>query len=93
MSKNIKKYNRKSTFSDKLKKYCHLAKKYDYIECTEWENGEGFDINVSSKWAGEKFISFTYGEWKLVKKLVKELDKDFDRQVTNRSDTADLGNG
>lgn len=30
--------------SDELKKYDHLAKDSDFIEVTEWVNGEGWDI-------------------------------------------------
>ncbi len=35
-------YNKKSV-SDDLKKYDHLAKDSDFIEITEWHNGEGWD--------------------------------------------------
>lgn len=36
-------YERKAV-SDELKKYDHLAKDSDFIEVTEWTNGEGWDI-------------------------------------------------
>ena len=48
---------RKSKFMY-LKPYCHHAKEHDYIEVTEWSNGEGTDINLNDK----KHISLTWGE-------------------------------
>ena len=39
--------NRKSV-SDDLSIYDYLAKKDDYIEVTEWTNGEGYDISAVS---------------------------------------------
>ena len=35
--------------SDELKKYDHLAKDSDFIEVTEWANGEGWDICLNDK--------------------------------------------
>lgn len=37
--------NRKSV-NDNLCKYDHLAKEDDFIEVTEWTNGEGWDITI-----------------------------------------------
>ena len=39
-------YNRKSV-TDSLKKYDCLAKDSDFIEVTEWYNGEGWDISIN----------------------------------------------
>ena len=60
-------------FSEITEEYCHHAKPNDYIEVTEWHNGEGFDVNVCTN-RGSQSIPFTYGEWKLLKKMVKALD-------------------
>jgi hypothetical protein len=42
----------------------------DYIEVTEWTNGEGYDIDLS----GQHKISIGYHEWKELKKLIKFLE-------------------
>lgn len=60
---------RKSVY-DSLKKYCVYAKDDDYIEITEWTNGEGWDINISD----EKRISLTFGELEAINYLVKTLE-------------------
>lgn len=70
--KMIEFYDRKAVFSE-LKEYCIMAKEFDFIEITEWKNGEGFDINVSST-LGNQIISLTAGEFRLIKKMVKELN-------------------
>ena len=48
--------NRKSV-NDNLRKYDHLAKKDDFIEVTEWTNGEGWDIYIN-----DTHISLTSGQ-------------------------------
>lgn len=52
-----------------LKPYCHLAKAHDFMEVTDWSNGEGFDVYVSSV-KGEHKISLTHGEWQALQVLV-----------------------
>ena len=44
-----------------LKPYCHHAKDNDFIEITEWSNGEGFDVHFSSQ-TNERHIQLTWGE-------------------------------
>ena len=63
-------YQRHARSTD-LKPYCHHSKEHDYIEVTEWSNGEGFDVNISDN----KSISLTYGQWECLQVLVnyKEL--------------------
>lgn len=51
-----------------LNPYCHHAKPHDFIEVTEWINGEGFDVHLSST-RGENRISLTYGEWSALQVL------------------------
>ena len=62
----IKTYSRPAKFAE-LKGYCPFAKDDDYIEITEWWNGEGFDVSISE----EKTISLTWGEWELIQKMVE----------------------
>jgi len=66
------KYKRKAIF-DELNRYDLIAGKNDYIEVTEWHNGEGFDVEISSK-LGARF-QLTYGEYNALKKLVKKINK------------------
>lgn len=62
-------YNKKSV-SDKLNKYTHLAKESDYIEISEWKNGEGWDIDINEK----KHFSLTCGELDAINYLTRALD-------------------
>lgn len=60
----------RKTVYDDLKKYCYHAKDNDFIEVTEWSNGEGVDIQISDK----KTISLTRGELDAITYLVMTLD-------------------
>lgn len=64
------KYMRKAVFSE-LKKYDHIADENDYIEITEWKNGEGFDVDIVGKLSTR--FQLTWGEYAALKKLVKKL--------------------
>ncbi|MFA5696499.1 MAG: hypothetical protein WC917_03555 [Bacilli bacterium] len=70
---NFKTNERKTVFSE-LSGYCPFAKegKGDFIEVTEWSNGEGFDIAIHDV-SGYRTIGFTTGEYSLLRKLVKYL--------------------
>ena len=59
---------RRAVFAQ-LKPYCFHAGENDYMEVTEWSNGEGFDINIDRKTNKEMF-SLTYGEWELLQVLI-----------------------
>lgn len=67
----MEKNKRKTVFED-LNKFCYTAKEYDYIEVTEWTNGEGWDINLN-----DKKISLTYGELDAINYLTKVLEYEF----------------
>lgn len=62
--------NKRKAINDKLNKYCTLAKEDDFIEVTEWTNGEGWDITLKEK----PVISLTYGELEAIKFLTKAID-------------------
>lgn len=64
--------NRKS-INDNLRKYDHLAKNDDFIEVTEWTNGEGWDITIN-----DRVIPLTCGELDAIDYLTKSLDYDND---------------
>lgn len=69
-------YTRKAIFSDELHKFCMFAKENDFIEISQWKNGEGVDILIDTHLTHEKKFSFTYGEYTLIKKMMKMLDDD-----------------
>lgn len=64
----MKKNNRKS-INDKLEKYDYLSKDSDFIEITEWTNGEGWDICIN-----DKMIQLTFGQLDAINYLTKALD-------------------
>ena len=55
-----------------LNEFDHLAKPDNFMEVSLWHNGEGFDAHVSSH--SEQTIRLSWGEFKVLKKLIKELD-------------------
>lgn len=64
--------SKRNTVIDDLNKFSHLAKEHDYIEITEWSNGEGWDISFN-----DKYISLTYGELDAINYLTKVLEYEF----------------
>lgn len=56
---------RKAKFTN-LKPYCHHSKEHDYMEVTDWSNGEGLDVNINDK----KHISLTWGELDALQVLI-----------------------
>ena len=60
----------RKSVNDSLKKYCVYAIDDDFIEITEWTNGEGWDIGINDK----KMISLTFGELEAINYLVKTLE-------------------
>lgn len=48
--------------STDLNLYDHFAEEHDIISVTDWQNGEGFDIDIDSKNRNQHF-SLTYGEY------------------------------
>ncbi len=72
---NITVNTRKSAFTE-LSVYCTMSNNdsHDFIEVTEWSNGEGYDVIINASTQQQTF-SITYGQLKALRKLVKELDK------------------
>ena len=60
----MKEYTRTSKFTE-LKAYDHLSKDDDFIEITEWYNGEGFDVVIN-----DKQFQLTYGQFEALQALV-----------------------
>ena len=59
---------RRAVFAE-LGNYCMHSGEHDYMEVTQWSNGEGFDINIDRRRGSEKF-SLSYGEWELLSVLM-----------------------
>jgi len=55
--------------SAELQDHCHLGGTDDFIEVTEWINGEGHDVHIERKSSVDKF-SLTHGEWELLQVLM-----------------------
>jgi hypothetical protein len=64
----IEETKRRAVFSE-LKGYCIHAGDNDYMEVTQWSNGEGYDISIDRKNGQEKF-SLTFGEFDLLTVLM-----------------------
>lgn len=79
MKKEIKTNKRVSAFA-KLADFCLFSMgerkdKGDFLEVTEWANGEGYDVHISDV-TGEKRFDLTYGQMEALKKCVKAIDKE-----------------
>lgn len=61
--------SKRKSISDSLSKYDYLADKDDFIEITEWTNGEGWDICTN-----KRQISLTFGELEAIYYLAKYLE-------------------
>ena len=83
--------NTRKALVTNLQGYCHFCGDDDLIEVTEWINGEGWDINLTSK-LGSQHISLTDGELRALLVLInygteyenlKPL-KEVEREATNQ---------
>ncbi len=63
------KFESLKSVNDELKKYDCLAKDSDFIQVTEWANGEGYDISINNQ-----PYSFTFGQLEAINFLIKSLD-------------------
>jgi hypothetical protein len=64
----IEETKRRAVFSE-LKGYCIHAGENDFIEVTQWSNGEGYDICIDKMIVQERF-SLTFGEFELLTVLM-----------------------
>ena len=63
---------RKSVFAD-LNVFDYTAKENDFIQVTEWTNGEGWDISIND----DTIFSLTQGQLEAINYLSKKLDYEF----------------
>ena len=67
---------KRKSINDKLSKYDYLCSQNsrDYIEVTEWANGEGITVNINS----DKTFDLTYGELDAINYLSKTIQYNVD---------------
>lgn len=75
--------NKRTSAFAELKDWCTFSMgerkdKGDFLEVTEWTNGEGYDIHVSDI-NGEKQFQLTWGQMKALKKCVKTINKQYEK--------------
>lgn len=63
----------KNSVNYELQKFDYLADKDSYIDITEWSNGEGYDVDITSN-SCYKHISITRGELDAIIYLTSTLD-------------------
>lgn len=63
---------RKSVFAD-LNVFDYTAKENNFIQVTEWANGEGWDISIND----DTIFSLTQGQLEAINYLSKKLDYEF----------------
>jgi hypothetical protein len=68
MKINITENTRKSLFASLEGAY---HKEGDFIEVTEWSNGEGYDVTIN-----EKQFSLHFTEYEALKKIIKKFEKE-----------------
>lgn len=68
----MEKYKLKA-ISDDLRKYDYLAKEDDFIEVSEWNNGEGWNISINND-----TFQLTIGQLDAINYLTKTLEYDRD---------------
>jgi hypothetical protein len=54
--------------------------KGDFLEVTEWSNGEGYDIHLNDV-NGDKTFHLTWGQVRAFKKCIKAIEKSHEKQV------------
>lgn len=64
----MEKYELKAV-NEYLKRFDYLAKEHDYIEVSEWHNGEGWNIDLNGT-----VIQLTDGQLKAINYLTQTLD-------------------
>lgn len=60
-----------NSIRENLRKFDYLAKEHDYIEVTEWRNGEGWNIDLNGT-----IIQITDGQLRAINYLTQTLDYD-----------------
>jgi hypothetical protein len=64
--------SKRKTVKDDLSKYDYFAEPCDFIEVTQWSNGEGYDISFN-----DKEISLSFGQLDAINYLVQTLEYNY----------------
>lgn len=77
-NKDLEVKNKKTIYA-KLHKFCSFSMgdrkaKGDYVEVTEWLNGEGYDIIISDVMSHRQFM-LTSGQFEAIKKCIRALEE------------------
>lgn len=65
-------YQRRSEFAS-LKQWCFgYGREDDYIEVTEWANGEGFDVDIET--SQRQRFQLTWGQYEALKALINKIE-------------------
>lgn len=65
-------YNRRSEFA-LLNQWCFgYGKENDYIEVTEWANGDGFDVDIET--SQRQRFQLTWDQYEALKALVNKIE-------------------
>lgn len=70
------KYKRNAIFAELKQFDIGFAKEHDYIEVTEWKNGEGFDVDINET-HHQKF-QLTWGQYEALKYLVSKIENSYE---------------
>jgi hypothetical protein len=79
MKEKVSLRTRKSAFVE-LKDFCTFSvglqrkDKGDFLEVTEWSNGEGYDVYIHDV-SGVNQFHFTWGQHEAMKKCIKLINK------------------
>lgn len=69
---DIETYARDGVFAE-LKQWCFgYGKEHDFIEVTEWANGEGFDVDIETD--QRQRFQLSWGQWEALKYLVNKIE-------------------
>jgi hypothetical protein len=79
------KINKRNAAFVELKDFCLFSMaerkdKGDFLEVTEWSNGEGYDIHIDDV-GGEKKFHITWGQWDALKKCIKAIEKSYENKI------------
>ena len=64
---------KRKSINDKLKKYTYSGDENDIIEITEWANGDGIDIAISTVSGNNRIYTLSHDELDAIDYLVKCL--------------------
>jgi hypothetical protein len=85
MEKDVKLTNRRSA-NVTLADFCSFSmvgekkRERDYLEVTEWSNGEGYDVfislyNLENNTYNDLEFKLTHGQFDAIKKCIKKIEK------------------